>query len=329
MSKEIRILGSGPSGLVAAITLAKNDFKVKIYEKEKNIGLKHNHISAMRNYEDEDLLKKFKKMNLKLTPSKLVKNVIRYSPSGLYSKTISKKPIFYLFNRGLMGNSLEKQLLKQAIENNVEIFYNSKKTIRGADVVATGSQKIDILGYGKIYEGNLDDVILFYNNTYAPKGYFCILPSKNEFEIMAVTFDKNEFKSLETRFENAVKKNNVLRKITKNCRIVKTIGGCGNYFMPIGFRNNKYYIGEAGGFQDAARGFGLWYAIITGFLAAKSIIEKSDYNEKWERELLNEIKESMKRRKIFNQFSNKDFDNMIKKMGREIVLEDYLKKRKA
>ena len=36
--KNIEIYGAGLSGLVSAITLAKNEYNVIVYEKEKNIG---------------------------------------------------------------------------------------------------------------------------------------------------------------------------------------------------------------------------------------------------------------------------------------------------
>jgi flavin-dependent dehydrogenase len=267
-------------------------------------------------------------MGIYLSPSAKIKKVIRYSPSGFTSETISKdRPIFYMFERGeLSGNSLEQQLLSQAQENNVEIIYNT--TVNDADIIATGPRKIDIFGYGKIYEGNIENVIIFYNNNYAPKGYLCVLPSGNKFQIMSVTFDKNEFKLLPKRFLTAIKKDRVLKELTKNHEEIKKVVGVGNYFYPVGYKNGKYYVGEAGGFQDAARGFGLWYAILTGYLAAKSIIEKIDYNELWKEKLLKEIENGFERRKIFNTLTNKDFDKIIRELGEKIELKNYLKVRK-
>lgn len=327
MEKEIEILGGGISGLTAAIILSKNGFKVKVYEKEDRIGKKHNHISAVRNYEKKDWLEKIKEMDLDLIPSKVIKTVIRYSPSGFISKTLSKRPIFYMFDRGMRKNSLERQLLKQALENNVKIVYNSRRD--KATIIATGVKKANIFACGKIYKGKIDSVYLFYNNNYAPKGYLCILPSKDEFEVLAVSFDVNEFSTLEKKFEDAIKKNKILMNIIKNCEVIDEVKGYGNYFNPIGYKNGYYYVGEAGGFQDASRGFGVWYAILTGYLAALSIIEKTDYNKKWQNLLLKEVEENIKRRKIFNQLSNKDFDIMIKEMGKKISLESYVKKRKV
>jgi flavin-dependent dehydrogenase len=327
MKKEIEILGGGVSGLTAAIILSKNGFKVKVYERENKIGKKHNHISAVRNYEKKDWLEKIKKMGLDLIPSKTIKTVIRHSPSGFISKTLSERPIFYMFNRGMRKKSLEKQLLEQALKNNVEIIYNSNKD--KATIIATGVKKANIFACGKIYKGKIDCVHLFYNNIYAPKGYLCILPSKDEFEVLAVGFDKNEFLTLEKKFEDAIKKDDILMNVIKNCEVIEEVKGYGNYFNPIGYKNGYYYVGEAGGFQDASRGFGIWYAILTGYLAALSIVKKTDYNKKWQNLLSKEVKENIKRRKMFNQLSNKDFDIMVKKMGKKISLEGYIKKRKA
>ena len=38
MTKKIEIVGAGPAGLVAAINLARADFKVTIYEEKPDVG---------------------------------------------------------------------------------------------------------------------------------------------------------------------------------------------------------------------------------------------------------------------------------------------------
>ena len=236
-----------------------------------------------------------------------------------------------MFERGqFFENSLEKQLLAHALNNSVEVIY--KNSVNSADIIAIGPEKINanIFGYGRIYDGIINDAILFYNNDYAPKGYVCVLPSKDKFQILSVSFDRNEFATLEKRFEKAIEQNKILKDLINDNKFIRNIGGIGNYFInPVGYKNGKYYVGEAGGFQDASRGFGVWYAILTGYMAAQSIIEKKDYNKTWRKELLKELNDSIKRRDAFNKLNNKDFDDMVRNMGQEITLKSYKKQRKA
>ncbi|MEY4491896.1 MAG: hypothetical protein RL085_307, partial [Actinomycetota bacterium] len=43
-------------------------------------------------------------------------------------------------------------------------------------------------------------------------------------------------------------------------------------------KNNPLYVGEAAGLQDCLFGFGMRYAMLSGFLAARSLTEGEDYD---------------------------------------------------
>jgi len=325
-NEEIHILGAGISGLTAAITLS-DSFTVKVYERSTEVGESHSYISAIRNYEEEAFTHKALKMGIALKPSREIYAVHRYAPSGNVSTTLSNEPIFYIFERGKTQNSIERQLYEQALSKDVEVIFNSKK--KNANIVATGPVRVkaNIFGYGRIYEGEPDAVSLIYDNDYAPKGYICVLPSKTKFQVLAVSFAENVFQSLKKKFGKAIVQVPILTRIVKGCSAVREVEGYGNYFKPISYKNGMYYVGEAGGFQDPSRGFGIWYAILTGYLAAKSIIEKRDYNEKLRESVLEEYRINLKRRENFNRLTNQDFEKMIAKLGRKIDLRQYVERR--
>lgn len=53
--KRIVIAGAGPSGLTAAINLAKAGFSVNVYEKEKDVGKRfHGDFQGIENWTTED-----------------------------------------------------------------------------------------------------------------------------------------------------------------------------------------------------------------------------------------------------------------------------------
>ena len=51
-------------------------------------------------------------------------------------------------------------------------------------------------------------------------------------------------------------------------------------------QNQKLLVGEAAGFQDLFLGFGMKYAFLSGYIAAKSIIEEKNYDGLMERIVL-------------------------------------------
>src|SRR3989338_7396012 len=100
---DIVIVGAGPAGLVSAINLAKAEYKVKVYEKNKEVEMKLNgDFQGLENWtSEEDVLESLKKMNIKIN--------FPYSPrysqevydSDLNKTTLkSKKPFYYLIRRG-------------------------------------------------------------------------------------------------------------------------------------------------------------------------------------------------------------------------------------
>jgi flavin-dependent dehydrogenase len=58
-------------------------------------------------------------------------------------------------------------------------------------------------------------------------------------------------------------------------------------------KEGKLYVGEAAGFLDNLTGFGMFYAIRSGYFAAKSITESADYDKLWKTEFNDSIRSSM------------------------------------
>lgn len=112
------------------------------------------------------------------------------------------------------------------------------------------------------------------------------------------------FKFEKTYFNNALE---TLRKVI-DIDIIdpKEFVGFGNFFnKPILIKDNRIlYVGENAGFQDALWGFGLKYSMLSAYLAAQSIINKNDYVDLCEIQILNKFKTSLANRWIFSHLYN-------------------------
>ncbi len=324
-SGDIKILGAGISGLSTAICLAQAGRKVTVYEKNK-VGFKEN-ISAVRNYDlSINAVEEFGQLGIEINPSNEIKKVVKYSP--LYkTEEFSNKPIFYVLKRGEDEDSLDQQLYRKALSLGVRFSFTS--TVEEiADVVATGPKQAKIFGYGYMFPKlNIDDESLhiFYNNHVAPKGYVYVLSAGNKCIVLAVSFEKHTFKFLPFNLNQFFKRNKIIKDIIGINKPIKEVSGFGDYDLHETAKyDGRLYVGEAAGFQDASKGFGVRYALLSGFLAAKSILEHKDYDALWKKTFGDELKETFKRRKKLNKMKNEDYDKLVKKMGKKINIDNYV-----
>jgi len=336
--KKIKILGAGISGLVAAITLARNCFEVEVFEKRPRIGsFFKRDVHSLRNYYyDYDVLKKYRSLGIKISHTYPIFRELRFSPSlkqvEIYSKN---KPLFYNFIRGYDSEkSFDVELYKTAKKLGVKFHFNRTLRNTDANIVATGAHFVKGMGYGKHYSG-VSRVIpnsnyIFLNNNYSPNGYSCVLPFNNEASIILGSTKKESKTNLKKRFNRLKNDNPIIKKIIENAKFENEIFGFIFYDLPkTAKKNGKLYVGEAAGFLDAATVFGTHYAIFSGYLAAKAIIENKNYDKLWKYAFGTELKTQYLKRMKLQKFTNNDYEKtiegLIKTYGNKISERDYSK----
>lgn len=334
MKNKIKILGAGISGLSAAICLAK-DRDVLVVEKNPTVGYKFkNELQAYKNYDHsvEDALDEIKKIGLKIEPYNSIYKVKKIF--GTQEKVIqSKNPIYYLFLRGTENNdleTLESQLLKQAKDMGVNFQFS--KTTDTADIVATGTKYPNIFSFSGIFErAHIEDAVyVIYDLKYVPGGYIYILPYKDKKILVSVVFfQERKPKNMKEVFMSLIRENDPIYDIVKDSTLVSTTTGSGGYNKdsPIDMIDNRYYIGEAGGFLDPARGFGLRYAILTAKLVSKAIIENTSFSKLWMNYFGEELKLGYSRRSAFRTFDEKKLNSIFKNLDNNLDVHEYAKKR--
>lgn len=92
------------------------------------------------------------------------------------------------------------------------------------------------------------------------------------------------------------------------------IGGAGNFLIPACAVTGIHpVVGEEAVFQDFLRGFGMRCTILSGVLAARSLLEGKDYNLFWRRELWPPIWSSMVNGAIVAMLGNKGYRWVLQK----------------
>jgi flavin-dependent dehydrogenase len=317
MVGEIKILGAGISGLTAAINLAKGGFEVTVFERASSVGSRfHNDFQGLENWSDDmDALEILKELSIQTSFwNKGFNEVSIYT--DLKKEFIAKNAnnLFYLVERGPQ-NSLDEDLKNQAFDAGVKIKFNSKKE-EECDIIATGvsGKKPAGIVRGIVFDTDSEDsIVLILNDKIAFKGYAYLLIADGRATMACVVL--KDLSRANLYFENSLKSFTKLKRMTiKN---EKSFGGYGTFSLnKSNIQNQKLFVGEAAGFQDLFLGFGMKYAFLSGYIAAKSIIEEKSYDRLWKELFLNKLMASASNRLIYEISGERGYNYIANQLGK-------------
>lgn len=314
----VKILGAGLAGLAAAIKLAQAGMDVTVLEKRDFVGRTVDDIQAIRNYEhDYDQLEYFKQNGILIDRAKPIYRIIKHAPSGksMAIQPENGKPLFYSVKRGPGHISVEHQLYNQATKLGADVVFNSSADLKSTDaeIISVGGVYNNIWAYGSVYADanvNEETILFFMDNRYCPKGYIYAVPYGKEVTVAATTFEIGA--PIPQLFEKFINENPVMKDALDGAAFVKHTSGFEYASIPkTAVINGKRIAGSAAGFLDPSRGFGIKYALLSGMMAAQSIIEKTDYDALWKAAFENELLEGFKRRFLLERMGNDDYEKFI------------------
>jgi flavin-dependent dehydrogenase len=315
--KEIKILGAGLSGLTAAINLAKAGYPVTVYEKNKTVGFRFNgDIQGLENWSNKkDVVKQFQEMNLEINFDCDPFSWIYLYDREKTSRLITKTPLFYLIKRGPGKGTFDFGLKEQAQKLGVKIRFNKTMPPEKADINATGPIFKEVPGVDKgiVFDTkHPDTAVLAFDDEIAFEGYAYLLITKGKGCLCTVVME--DTKKVTECFENA--KKYFTRKYSLDISRPKNAGGVGSFSLKHHFdvrhkRHDTLYVGESAGLQDFLWGFGMRYAIESGYLAAKSIIEGKDYQEMAEKAFDKRLKASIVNRYLWEYFDKRAYSLVV------------------
>ena len=312
----IKILGAGLSGLSSAINLATADKEVKIYERKNSVGdhIYPNYQGLLRT--NSNPMGYLKELNLEpdFKMNTLSKAILCTRKTEV--KVITKEPVPFVLRGG--NESLEYGLYKQAVKLGVKFEYKTKMNEKDVDIVATGHYRCDMAAYAGIFEDvnfSEDEYLYMHDDRYSPRGwYLYIIPiSKGKIKMVNCT-SQPYIKQTKNLFYKAIEERKILKDIIGNSKPIKTFGGFGGVDFPrSAIKEGRFYIGEAAGFQDPFRGFGMNYALESGYLVAQAIIHNKNYDKLWKKQFLHQKKMDFARRYAMVKWGDKIVDRYFKK----------------
>lgn len=304
--ERVEIAGAGPAGLAAAITLARAGCHVTVHEAQAEVGHRFGRdLQGIENWSSQqNSLEALTSLGITTDFDYLAchSGAVFDAWDQLYA-IHSREPLFYMVERGPGPGSLDSALLRQALAEGVDVRFNSLiHHIQTAGILATGPKSADAIAVGYHFDTSMSDGFwAICNDDLAPRGYAYLLIKDGRGTVKSCMF--RGFKQEALYVERTLAA--FTRLVGLKMNNAQAHGGAGNFTIPQTARSGIHLVaGEQAGFQDTLWGFGMRLAITSGVLAARSLLDGRDYDQRWRAELEGLMTASVVNRALYGMLGN-------------------------
>lgn len=305
----IQICGAGPAGLAAAIILAKAGRRVLVHESQCEVGYRFDgDFQGVENWStQQDALDQLREIGI-TTKFAMVpcSRGHAFDAWGERYVVAGGKTLFYMVERGPGPGTLDTALLEQARALGVNVCFGSQLDhLDGPGILAAGPKAADAIAVGYHFETQLENGFwVIFDDSLAPQGYAYLLVMNGRGTVKSCMF--SGFKQEHGYVQRTVAA--FQRQVGLKMVNPRPHGGAANFRIPISALSGKHPVaGEKAGFQDFLWGFGIRYAILSGVLAARSLLEGENFDLLWRQELWPPMWNSMVNRAMFSMLGNRGY----------------------
>ena len=323
--QPVRIAGAGPSGLTAAIVLARAGRSVEVHEAKSDVGKRF--IGDLQIIEGASENESVPQLLARIGIEKnfyfrAADWATFYDHRGSARVIRSKEePYGYFIRRGAEEGTLDRGLLAQARALGVSVMFNSR--LNAADILATGPASPDGLAREMTWRTDEEERIdVFFNHELSPGGYsyLFILDGIATFGCAIVA----DFKSIDDYFKHSLAAAQRMHRFVIPAETRTGYSYMNFHLKDRATSDESLYVGEAAGFQDYLFGLGIRYAITSGYLAARSIIEGRDFDDLWKSELGAKQVTSLVNRFLYETGGNIGLSIFVRQASRARDFHRYL-----
>jgi flavin-dependent dehydrogenase len=324
--RPIRIAGAGPSGLAAAIALARAGRAVEVHEAKADVGTRFiGDLQIIESASEREPVPSFlDRIGIERNFYFRAADWATFYDARRIARVIrSGEPYGWFIRRGPEDGTLDRGLLQQARAAGANVIFNSRLSVDEADVVATGPASPDGLAREMTWRtGEPERIDVFFNHKLSPGGYFYlfILDGIATFGCAIVA----DFKRIDEYFAHSMEAAQQLHPFQVPAETRTGYSYMNFHLKQRATNGHARYVGEAAGFQDYLFGLGIRYALTSGYLAAHSILEGRDFDELWQSQLGAKQETSLVNRFLYETGGNFGLSVFVRQAGRAKDFRRYL-----
>lgn len=312
---KIEIVGAGPAGLAAAITLARAGRPVVVHEAATTVGSRfQGDHQGLENWTVErDVLDDLRERGITCDFARMpCRHGVAFDAWGNRYEIHSESPLFYTIERGPGLGTLDSALYAQAQGLGVDVRFDSRvREIEGPAILAAGPRAADAIAVGFHFEASMrDGCWVICDDELAPQGYAYLLVTNGRGTVKSCMF--SGFKRESEYVARTVERFRQL--VGLEMKDPQPHGGAGNFRIPASAYSGRHPVaGEQAGFQDTLWGFGIRFAISSGVLAARSLIDGEDYDVRWRNALNPVLRAAVVNRAVYGALGNAGYRRFLRK----------------
>jgi len=325
-SRPVRIAGAGPSGLSAAIALARAGRNVEVHEAKPDVGTRFiGDLQIIEDSSEHETVPEFLDRlgiarNFYFRPAL---NASFFDHRRKRFEIRSAKPYGYFIRRGAEDQTLDRGLLAQAREAGARVVFNSRLPAAEADIVATGPASPDGLAREITFASEAEERIeVYFNHKLSPGGYsyLFILDGVATFGCAIVA----DFKRIDDYFDHSLAEARKIHPVRIGPDVRTGYSYMNFHLKQKATSDRSSFVGEAAGFQDYLFGLGIRYALTSGHLAARSLIENIPFDDLWRAKLERKQKTSLVNRFLYESGGNLGLSLFVRNAARAGDFRNYL-----
>jgi flavin-dependent dehydrogenase len=313
-NKSIEIVGAGPAGLAAAITLARAGRRVVVHEAAAEVGARFqgDHQGLENWTTEENVLDTFRREGFTCEfDTAPCRRAVVFDAWGNRYEFDSESPVFYTIERGPGRRTIDSALLGEARDLGVEVRFDSRvrQVASGAAILAAGPRAADAIAVGLHFETAMQDgVWVICDDELAPQGYAYLLVTNGRGTVKSCMFS-----GFKREAEYVARTIDRFREwVGLDMKNPRPHGGAGNFRIPASAYSGLHPVaGEQAGFQDTLWGFGIRFAVASGVLAARSLLDGSNYDARWQKALNPLLRAAVVNRAIYGGLGNAGYRRLL------------------